>query len=51
MPEYLSGLERVGGYLQYMKQDGVGVKLEKSNNITIPKYSGVIKFNSLQNVK
>ncbi len=51
LPEYLSGLERVGGYLQYMKQDGVGVKLEKSNNITIPKYSGVIKFNLLQNVK
>ncbi len=51
LPEYLSGLERVGGYLEYMKQDGVNVKLEKSNNITIPKYSGVIKFNYLQNSK
>lgn len=51
LPEYLSGLERVGGYLEYMKQDGVGVKLEKSNNITIPKYSGVINFEYLQNVE
>ncbi len=51
LPEYLSGLERVGGYLEYMKQDGVGVKLEKSNSITIPKYSGVINFEYIQNVE
>ena len=51
LPEYLAGLERVGGYLEYMKQDGVGVKLEKSNSITIPKYSGVINFEYLQNVE
>ncbi len=51
LPEYLSGLERVGGYLEYMKQDGVSVKLEKSNNITIPKYSGVINFEYLKNVE
>ncbi len=51
LPEYLAGLERVGGYLEYMKQDGVGVKLEKSNNITIPKYSGVINFEYLKNVE
>lgn len=49
LPEYLAGLERVGGYLEYMKQDGVGVTLEKSNSITIPKYSGVINFEYLQN--
>lgn len=51
LPEYLAGLERVGGYLEYMKEDGVGVNLEKSNSITIPKYSGVIKFQYLQNVE
>ena len=51
LPEYLAGLERVGGYLEYMKQDGVGVKLEKSNSITIPKYSGVINFEYIQNVE
>lgn len=51
LPEYLSGLERAGGYLEYMKRDGVGVTLEKSNSITIPKYSGVIKFEYLQNIE
>ena len=51
LPEYLAGLERVGGYLEKMKQDGVGVSLEKSNSITIPKYSGVITFDYLENVE
>ena len=51
LPEYLSGLERAGGYLEYMKREGVGVTLEKSNSNTIPKYSGVIKFEYLQNIE
>ena len=34
-----------------MKQDGVGVSLERSNSITIPKYSGVINFEYLQNIE
>ena len=51
LPEYLAGLERVGGYLELMRGDGVGVTLEKSNSITIPKYSGVINFEYLQNVE
>lgn len=51
LPEYLAGLERVGGYLEYMKQDGVGVKLEKSNSITIPKYSGVISYQYAKSVE
>ena len=51
LPEYLAGLERAGGYLEYMKRDGVGVTLERSNSITIPKYSGVINFEYLQNVE
>lgn len=51
LPEYLAGLERVGGYLELMRVQGVGVNLERSNSITIPKYSGVIKFEYLQNVE
>ena len=51
LPEQLSALSRPGGYLSWMKEDGVGVKLEKSNNITIPKYSGVINYKYMQNVK
>ena len=51
LPEYLAGLERVGGYLELMRGQGVGVNLEKSNSITIPKYSGVINFEYLQNVE
>ena len=51
LPEYLSGIERAGGYLEYMKREGVGVTLEKSNSNTIPKYSGVIKFEYLQNIE
>ena len=47
LPEYLAGLERVGGYLELMRGQGVGVNLERLNNITIPKYSGVINFQYL----
>ena len=47
LPEYLAGLERVGGYLELMRGQGVGVNLERSNNITIPKYSGVSNFQYL----
>ena len=50
LPEYLSGLSRAGGYIEYLIRDGVDVKLEKSNSITIPKYSGVINFKYLENV-
>ena len=39
LPEYLSGLQRPGGYLYILKEANVGVNLEKSNNITIPKYT------------
>ena len=51
LPEYLSGITRAGGYIEYLKRDGVDVKIEKSNKITIPKYSGIIKFKYLKNVK
>ena len=45
--EYLSGaLNRQGGYLMNLRDYwGIETSIEKSNNITIPKYSGVIKYN------
>ena len=51
LPEYLSGITRAGGYIEYLKRDGVEVKVEKSNRITIPKYAGVINFKYLKNIK
>ncbi len=44
LPEQLAGLSRPEGVLDILKGDGVGVDLKKSNNITIPKYSGVINY-------
>ena len=41
-PEWLeSALKLPGGLIQYLNQDGVVTKVEKSNNITVPKYMGV----------
>ena len=43
-PEWLeSSLGRIGGYLDQISSNGNGVlvKIEKSNDITIPKYNGV----------
>ena len=51
LPEYLSALSRPGGYMEALKEAGVNVKLEKSNSIKIPKYSGIIKFEYLTNMK
>lgn len=44
LPEQLAALSRPGGYLEKLKDDGIGVELKKSNNITIPKYTGVITY-------
>ena len=44
LPENLANLDRTGGYLAKMRSDGVGAELKKSNNITIPKYSGIINY-------
>jgi len=35
---------RPGGYLKLMATDGVIVEIEKSEDITIPKYEGVYKY-------
>ena len=44
LPEQLANLERPGGYLHTLKGCGIEVTLEKSNNITIPKYTGKLTF-------
>ena len=44
-PEALANLERPGGYLSILKNRKINVSsIKKSNDITIPKYSGVLKF-------
>lgn len=44
-PEALANLERPGGYLSILKNRKINVSsVKKSNDITIPKYSGVLKF-------
>lgn len=47
-PERIDGaLNRPGGYLQLMANDGVEVYVEKADNITIPKYEGVYTYEYL----
>lgn len=45
LPEQLANVDRLGGYLDRMRDDGVGAELTRSNNITIPKYTGSITYN------
>lgn len=51
LPEQLAALSRPGGYLEILKKATVGVDLKKSNNITIPKYTGVFTYKYAQNSK
>ena len=51
LPELLSGVSRPGGYLQILKDATIEVELKTSNNITIPKYSGVINYKYIKNSK
>lgn len=44
LPEQLAGLSRQGGYLETLRSFSVEAELKKSNNITIPKYTGVITY-------
>ena len=44
-PEQLAGIGRPGGTIEYLESRGVIVTLNKQNSVTIPKYSGTIKFN------
>lgn len=50
LPEQLAGLSRPGGYLEILEAASIGVELKKLNNITIPKYTGVIKYEYAQTV-
>lgn len=49
-PEALANLERPGGYLSKLKEGKIKVSLKKDNNITIPKYSGVLNFKELSSI-
>lgn len=49
-PEVLANLSRPGGYLSNLAERKVKVNLKKNNDITIPKYSGVLNFKYLKNV-
>ena len=44
LPENLANIDRPDGYLDALRTAKIGVKTEKSNSITIPKYTGVINF-------
>lgn len=44
LPESLSALERPWGYLDLLRSYSIEVSLEKSNEITIPKYTGKLEF-------
>lgn len=50
LPEQLANLERPGGYLNTLKRYGIQVNLEKSNSITIPKYTGTLTYKYATNM-
>lgn len=50
-PERLMGIDTLGSYKQRLDQLGLIKDLKKANNITIPKYEGVINFQYLKNVE
>ena len=47
-PQALYNLKRKGGYLSLMVSGGVIVEMEESDDITIPKYEGVYKYEYIQ---
>ena len=51
LPEQLAALNRPGGYLERLKEDGIGVELKKSNSITIPKYTGTLTYNYAKTIE
>lgn len=51
LPEQLYGVLRTGGYLERLKDATIGVDVKKSNNITIPKYTGTITYKYAQAIK
>ena len=53
LPESLANIDRTDGYLDLLRSEPykIGVELKKSNNITIPKYTGVINFKYAKSVE
>lgn len=53
LPESLANIDRTDGYLDLLRSEPykIGAELKKSNNITIPKYSGVINFKYAKSVE
>lgn len=50
LPETLANLNRPGGYLKNQQEErNLEISLKKSNEITIPKYSGVLNFKYITN--
>lgn len=50
-PESLAGINRNGGYIDYMKIRGAVVNTEKSENITVEKYNGVINSKYMRTIE
>ena len=48
MQERLINVDRQNGYVMILRSAGIEVDVKKDDNITIPKYTGVIKFNYLE---
>lgn len=51
LPEQLAALNRPNGYLDILRSWSIEAKLEKSNNITIPKYTGTITYEYARTVE
>ncbi len=51
LPENLANLNRTGGYLEAMRKSSVGAELKKSNDITIPKYTGIINYKYAKSIE
>ena len=50
LPETMANLSRPGGYLSELEDRKLKVDLKKSNDITIPKYMGVLNFKYITNI-
>lgn len=51
LPENLSALERPGGYIELLRNDSIEVSLEKSKELTIPKYTGKLEYTYAKNAE
>ena len=51
LPERFVNVNRVGGYLEMLEDDGVSTEIKKSNDITISKYNGVITNEYMETVR